>query len=95
MYSSYGPCKALYTFFAKQKNKTSNIINQKVNQNQTWLCITLPYQSNGPGGEGGNHTALSSDRGTEGSSCPHKMDSAVQPSGAKRKGVHGIRKEEK
>lgn len=34
MYSSYGPCEALYTFFAKQKNKTSNIINQKVNETQ-------------------------------------------------------------
>lgn len=41
----------------------------------------LPSQSNGREGGEGNHIAQSSGTGTGGSSCPHRMDSEVPPSG--------------
>lgn len=44
------------------------------------LICSLPSQSKGQVGEGGNHTARSFGRGTGGSSCPHKKDSAEPPS---------------
>lgn len=42
--------------------------------------VALPSQSNGQMEEAGSHTAQSFGRGIADSFCPHKMDSAEQPS---------------